>query len=538
MTSKNEQRLQQYLSQFKNRGPQKQEEVRRRREDVAVELRKQKREESLAKRRNMAQVSGSVSESEDESLAPGTAAQQFQQDLPNLIQGVTSGNVEEQLRATARFRKLLSKERNPPIEEVIHCGVIPKFVEFLRSANHMLQFEAAWALTNIASGSSAQTQVVIDAKAVPIFVELLGSPVPDVKEQAVWALGNIAGDSPRCRDYVLREGALRPLLSILNESQNKLSMVRNATWTLSNFCRGKNPQPDWHQIAPALPVLAKLIYYNDEEVLTDACWAISYLSDGANEKIQAVIEAGVCRRLVDLLLFPSYSVQTPALRSVGNIVTGDDVQTQVVINCGALPALLSLLQSPKDGIRKEACWTISNITAGNAAQIQHVIDANLIPPLIQILSIGDFKTKKEACWAISNATSGGLQKPDLVRTLVDMGCIKPLCDLLTCPDNKIIQVALDGLENILKVGDYYKPQTDNVNRMALFIEEAGGMEKIHQLQLHDNAEIYRKAYQIIDKYFNDEDEDTGITGEVDQSGQFTFATDAMDIPQGGFQFGQ
>lgn len=56
------------------------------------------------------------------------------------------------------------------------------------------------------------------------------------------------------------------------------------------------------QVKPALPVLRQLIFLNDEEVLTDACWAISYLSDGPNDKIQAVIESGVCPRLVELLM--------------------------------------------------------------------------------------------------------------------------------------------------------------------------------------------------------------------------------------------
>ena len=59
---------------------------------------------------------------------------------------------------------------------------------------------------------------------------------------------------------------------------------------------------DLSQVKPALPVLRQLIYMNDEEVLTDAFLALSYLSDGTNDKIQAVIEAGVCPRLVDLLL--------------------------------------------------------------------------------------------------------------------------------------------------------------------------------------------------------------------------------------------
>lgn len=242
---------------------------------------------------------------------------------------------------------------------------------------------------------------------------------------------------------------------------------------------------------------------------------------------------------MELLSHPSTSVQTPALRSVGNIVTGDDSQTQAIINCGAIMSLFNLLTSPKESIRKEACWTISNITAGNTAQIQAVLDGGLVAPLVHILSRGEFKTKKEACWAICNATSGGLAKPDQIRFLVSEGCIQPLCEILTQQDNKITLVALDGLDNILRAGEMEKINTqDGLNPYALMIEELGGVDHIHSLQSHDNADIYKKAYAIIDKYYNDDDEDendTDMVPEANANGQFAFQQQ-VDTPQGGFNF--
>ena len=168
------------------------------------------------------------------------ASSQPQQISPALLeeqrQAIMGSDPELQLKAVQQFRRLLSIERNPPIQQVIEAGVVPIFVHFLqRNENPSLQFEAAWALTNIASGTSEHTRVVIDAGAVAIFVQLLLSPNEDVREQAAWALGNIAGDSVQCRDLVLGMGALTMLLRVAEVSL-KICKLFTAPCILTYIC--------------------------------------------------------------------------------------------------------------------------------------------------------------------------------------------------------------------------------------------------------------------------------------------------------------
>jgi importin subunit alpha-6/7 len=112
----------------------------------------------------------------------------------------------------------------------------------------------------------------------------------------------------------------------------------------------------------------------ESEVLTDAAWALSYLSDGEETRIQSVIDTGVLPSLLKHVTHPFLSIVIPCLRTLGNIVTGSDFQTDTVLALpGCLQTIFSLLSHDKRSVRREACWTLSNIAAGNESQIRILI---------------------------------------------------------------------------------------------------------------------------------------------------------------------
>ena len=289
--------------------------------------------------------------------------------FPELVVDINSSIPEIQLKAVSQLGKLLTQKVGNSLGDVIESGVLPTLVSFLGSdKEEALQKEATWALTSITSGGSSETNALVEAGALPLLVNLLSSKNEDIQDNVVVVLGNIAGDSVRLRDLVLESGVVLPLCNCVSNC-HKVVILRHMTWALSNLCRG-TPPPALAFVLPAIPILDLLLGCPDDEILSDACWALAHISEGTNERIDAVLnERSIVPRLVELLDHVSPSVMTPSLRAIGNIVTGQLYQTQVVLDCPlALPFLKKLTHNPIKSVRKEACWAISNITAGSQEQ--------------------------------------------------------------------------------------------------------------------------------------------------------------------------
>eukprot|EP00466_Bigelowiella_natans_P019392 jgi/Bigna1/68275/fgenesh1_pg.5_\ len=437
------------------------QQARRDRYEALKGLTNQKRQEAMNKKRAVFNRTQPSSGADGAGTAQSNEPPVTLQDLPRLVQSLKSSTVEERLSGARNMRKLLSNE-NPPADAAVEkskikgklVGALQPLVEALKQTESTeLQFEAAWALTNIASTDF--TKQVVYAGAVEPLVGLLTSQSADVREQSAWCLGNVAGDCAELRDTVIRAGAVEPILANVRQPES-LSLLRNTIWAMSNLCRGK-PGVQIEVARQVMPVLANTVMLcSDEDTLIDACWAFSYLTDGENERIDLLVEhKPVVQALVKHLHSKSSSLIAPVLQTLGNVINGTDEQTQVVMDSGILSHLLQLLQHPKKSLRKETCWLISNIAAGG--------------------------------WGV----------------VVELGAIKPLCELLTASDPNLVSVVLSALESILQVSEENGLDYDER------LEDAEGLDKLEELQGHKNEDIYLKAVSILERYFPAGEEDVG-----------------------------
>ncbi|XP_058742505.1 importin subunit alpha-4-like [Vicia villosa] len=408
-----------------------------------------------------------------------------------------SDELDKQREATKRLNMLVEQGETSVIQEVVkQNAVVPYLINLLANGNTYEQrLLAAQCLANIARGNEEQTMVIIDQHAaIPPLVYSLETGRDDIKEMAILALSNISGHSTTTRDAVVKSGAFEGLWKLLkNPLEPRLTILKQASLALSVFCRGDPPSLEvFDKIRLNMFVLKQLLMMRtDKEVTKNACITFSLIaSKGSPDMIQAVDSARICPRLIGLIKLPMPECFEPALLTLAKIAAQSHDYAQRVIEGGDLDWLQSFFTEENNiNIVTQALRLISNLTR-TAVQIQAVIAAGLVNALVNS-TMAESEFRKDAAEAILNITSNG--SPEQILSLVNGGCIPPLCDLLTCADPMIVCTCLNGLKNILNADQAYKGM----------VEGCGGKEKIASLQHNDNLDARDIAVEILEGFWQE-----------------------------------
>jgi importin subunit alpha-2 len=101
---------------------------------------------------------------------------------------------------------------------------------------------------------------------------------------------------------------------------------------------------------------------------------------------------------------------------------------------------------------------------------------------------------------VTNLTSGG--SVEQIVALCQNGVLQPFCELLEAKDEKALCVVLDGIANLMTAA----AKQGEGEKVAEMIEECGGLDKIENLQHHENETVYKKALEIIEAFFAEDEQ--------------------------------
>jgi hypothetical protein len=219
--------------------------------------------------------------------------------LPENVEKILSSDATKQFEAAQYFRRLMAVQYSPPIDQVIHAGIVPRLIELLNDEfADNIKFEAGWALTNIASGTQEQTQFLVENGVIEKLARLLNSESKDVRDQVVWGLANIAGDNAQFRDMVIACNPIAAMRASYDQATNN-NAKEIAIWAMTNLARGK-PAPAPDTLVQLFPFFIESIQKDSDnrETMGDAVWGLIYILESDVAWAHKLIVSGAVPILV------------------------------------------------------------------------------------------------------------------------------------------------------------------------------------------------------------------------------------------------
>ncbi|KAG9046216.1 Importin subunit alpha-4 [Tulasnella sp. UAMH 9824] len=383
--------------------------------------------------------------------------------IPAIVSDIRSDDRRTRLIATIKLRRLL--QCRPP--EVV--------VQPFRA-------EAAWIVSNIASGTSEQTATVVEAGAIPKLVAMFPTDVTGVQENALWALGNIGGDCEEFREMVVEVGGIQPPLDVLDAPEKYTEKVQNtASWVLTCYLTPRYAEFRLDVMSQMIPILAKFLRSAPEnsnyETLGYAVKALDQICAN-DEAAELTITTGILPRLVEFCTKDDANLSSQAVGCVGRFTAGSEASTDAAIEAGLLEALKPCISHRQVAVRDNACWAASNVAAASLSQVHALLRAGLLPTFVTVVGNKEEvpKTRNEATWALAKLVNTALVHPELVDSLIEANCVEAFSNAMATHHFNTQRLAVESLQKLLG------GESRNREKISELLKAADGIVRLRALR--------------------------------------------------------
>lgn len=191
----------------------------------------------------------------------------------------------QQLVLISKVRKLISGVDDPPVAEILQTDILEilsTVFRFTDANEHItyMKLESVWILTNLVYASGDEISVIFDPKyeLVSIVNTYLTHSNPAMVEQSLWFFGNAIAESKGLRDHIIMNTNIVDVMnSMVNGSKISRTAMRTIVWVTSNIHRHKNLHEDC--VIKSLPVVKAGLFLEEESIISDSLWALTYMSD-------------------------------------------------------------------------------------------------------------------------------------------------------------------------------------------------------------------------------------------------------------------
>ncbi|OMJ94118.1 hypothetical protein SteCoe_2750 [Stentor coeruleus] len=489
------------------------DELKKRREESMVELRKKKRFEAIVKRSRISADTQNLFNLESSDIEPillraepqlGNPNLKSQQKLELLINLVVFCNDSLILKpAIVLLCKLSSLDNKKLLEIISRFDLFQKLSVLLKSEDPVTKFNISWIITNLTAASTDNSIKLASLGIIESLAEIAKQEDKiEHEQQALWSLSNIAEESAELRDRVYATNITSHITRKLFTSQRMdLNILDTMVWLLSNIFKYKPIPGGMGLIRDFMKLLGNLLPLSHEEILNDTLRGLSNITK-QGEYLQEVFNTGFVPRIINLLQHDSIKVISSSLDVICNLSAGDDVYSKLLLDSKIAENLIPFMTSEKPYIKRHSLFILSNIVSCTSA-IQTVTSHPIFKLAMNNLIESDREIRIEALYVLANATKYTMNP----LIFIDQDVFCKLLELLNYSDPEGIHLVLCVLMRIFKCA-----RENNAMDVVMKFEELGGVEQLRRLEAHPNVDIYNKILEINGELYGLDVPQNSLTG--------------------------